>query len=155
MRDEEWQRGYGEQRARLQRKSIPEVRQALEARNATFGPCAYNDAGTRATSDYVQHLERERAWSAYSAGYTFRFRSGWGTDPVSEQAQAKLWDQLSGPYGEVPEADRADLLAAYVQGVNYWRKVAGEREIQLPGRNGGRVITADQLTHPGQIGEVT
>jgi hypothetical protein len=153
--EEERQRGYREQRAWLQGKSIAEARQALEARKATLEPCAYNDAGTVATGEYIEHLERERAWSAYSLGYAFRFGSGWGTDPLGEAAQAKLWDQLSEAHGQVPEAGRADLLAAYLRGVNYWRKVAGEYEIQLPGRNGGRVITADQPAHPGRTGEVS
>jgi hypothetical protein len=51
--DEEQRKGYQDQMAWLQGKSIPEAYQALDARQATLGDIAYNRGGTLATADYI------------------------------------------------------------------------------------------------------
>ena len=54
----EHEKGYAGQLAWLDGKSLAEARQSLEARLATLAPSPYNDAGTRATRDYIRALER-------------------------------------------------------------------------------------------------
>jgi hypothetical protein len=73
------------------------------------------------------HQQREHVWSAYSAGYLYPIRYGLDSDPVNEQAIAKMLADL----GETDPAAawRSRLLAAYAGGVNHWRKLAGEPEV--------------------------
>ncbi len=51
--DRQYLRGYREQSAWLEGKSLAEARQALESRRATLAPDVYNDGGTQATIDSI------------------------------------------------------------------------------------------------------
>lgn len=58
--DEGWEenrRGYADQMRWLQGKSIPEARQALEARLASLERSEYNGGGNAATCDYIERLK--------------------------------------------------------------------------------------------------
>ena len=83
------------------------------------------------------HQQRERVWSAHSAGYVFRFRKGPDADPVSDDALAELADALSEtePATEANREWRARLMRVYLDGVNYWRKLAGEPLAVPPAAN--------------------
>jgi hypothetical protein len=51
-----WVRGYEDQAAWLRGKSRAEAQQALEAREATLSADPYNDGGTQATRNYIDHI---------------------------------------------------------------------------------------------------
>jgi hypothetical protein len=50
---EDGRKGYQDQAAWLEGKSIPEAQQALDARQATLADNPYNRGGTLATADYI------------------------------------------------------------------------------------------------------
>jgi hypothetical protein len=49
-----WTKGYEDQLAWLQGKSRAEAGLALQAREATLSPSAYNDGGSHATRNYIE-----------------------------------------------------------------------------------------------------
>jgi hypothetical protein len=53
---EENRRGYADQMRWLQGKSIPEARQALDARLASLERSEYNGGGNAATCDYIERM---------------------------------------------------------------------------------------------------
>lgn len=55
-----WCRGYKDQAAWLEGKTLAEAEQALSARTDTLGRGAYNMGGDAATHDYIERLRREK-----------------------------------------------------------------------------------------------
>lgn len=87
-------------------------------------------AGAQGAHAWVQppgRAWRQLLWSAYSDGWSFRFSVSAEDDPLACSALARLWERLgiADPHGTLQQP----LLEEYLDGVNYWRALAGDQLI--------------------------